>query len=80
MVDRLKSGVDIRLIGKVESKWNLKAEKYPGRRLHVRAIVRDGRRAFVGSQSLRKLELDRRREIGIIVIDEKVVKPNRTGR
>jgi phosphatidylserine/phosphatidylglycerophosphate/cardiolipin synthase-like enzyme len=72
--ERLKSGVDIRLIGKVESKWNLKAEKFPGRRLHVRAIVRDGRRAFVGSQSLRKLELDRRREIGIIVIDEKVVK------
>jgi phosphatidylserine/phosphatidylglycerophosphate/cardiolipin synthase-like enzyme len=74
ITERLKSGVDIRLIGKVESKWNLKAEKYPGRRLHVRAIVRDGRRAFVGSQSLRKLELDRRREIGIIVIDGKVVK------
>jgi phosphatidylserine/phosphatidylglycerophosphate/cardiolipin synthase-like enzyme len=74
ITERLKCGVDVRLIGKVEAKWNVKAEKYPGRRLHVRAIVRDGRRAFVGSQSLRKLELDRRREIGIIVIDEKVVK------
>jgi phosphatidylserine/phosphatidylglycerophosphate/cardiolipin synthase-like enzyme len=33
----------------------------------VRAIVRDGRRAFVGSQSLRKLELDERREVGLII-------------
>ena len=42
--------------------------------LHVRAIVRDGRRAFIGSQSLRKLELDERREVGIIVRDRKVVR------
>ena len=49
-------------------------EKYPGRRLHVRAIIRDGERAFVGSQSLRRLELDKRREVGVIVTDEAVVK------
>ena len=35
-----------------------------GLRLHVRAIVRDRKAAFVGSQSLRKLELDKRREVG----------------
>jgi cardiolipin synthase len=29
--------------------------------------VRDGRAAFLGSQSLRELELDRRRELGLIV-------------
>jgi len=45
-----------------------------GCRLHVRAIVRDGRRAFIGSQSLRKLELDERREVGIIIRDRKVVR------
>jgi hypothetical protein len=39
------------------------------RRLHVRAMVRDGRRAFIGSQSLRRLELDERREIGLIIRD-----------
>jgi hypothetical protein len=33
------------------------------RRLHVRAIVRDGRNAFIRSQSLRKLELDDGREM-----------------
>ena len=39
----------------------------------MRAIVRDGQQAFVGSQGLRKLELDGRREVGVIVKDPKVV-------
>jgi hypothetical protein len=34
------------------------------KRLHVRAIIVDGRRAFLGSQSLRRIELDERRETG----------------
>ena len=33
----------------------------------MRAIIRDGAEAFIGSQSLRKLELEGRREVGIIV-------------
>ena len=43
-------------------------------RLHVRAIVRDGTAAFVGSQSLRKLELDGRREVGLIVVDSRTAR------
>lgn len=74
LTERMKAGVDVKIIGKVESKWNLKGEKYPGKRLHVRSIIRDGERAFVGSQSLRKLELDKRREVGIIIDDEVVVR------
>jgi phosphatidylserine/phosphatidylglycerophosphate/cardiolipin synthase-like enzyme len=74
IVEKMKSGVDVKIIGKVEAKWQLKGLKYPGKRLHVRAIVRDGHQAFVGSQSLRKLELDRRREVGLILDDQKVVK------
>jgi cardiolipin synthase A/B len=70
---RIKAGVDVKIIGKVEAKWHIPSEKYPGKRLHVRAIVRDGQRAFVGSQSLRKLELEKRREVGVIIIDRKVV-------
>jgi len=73
ITERIKAGVDVRVIGKVESKWNVKSEKYPGKRLHIRAIIRDGKRAFLGSQSLRRLELEKRREVGIIVTDEKVV-------
>jgi len=70
---RIKAGVDVRVIGKVESKWNVKSEKYPGKRLHIRAIIRDGKRAFMGSQSLRRLELEKRREVGVIVTDQTVV-------
>ena len=71
---RVKLGVDVRIIGKVQSQWNLRSERYPGRRLHTRAIIRDGRRAFLGSQSLRRLELEKRREIGVIVTDVNVVR------
>ena len=71
-------GVQIRIIGELEKKWARArfAEVRPlrGMRLHVRAIVRDGRRAFAGSQSLRKLELDERREVGIFIRDRKAVR------
>lgn len=46
----------------------------PAYRLHVRGMIRDGDTVFVGSQSLRGLELDARREVGLIAKDSKVVK------
>jgi phosphatidylserine/phosphatidylglycerophosphate/cardiolipin synthase-like enzyme len=73
ITERIKAGVDVRIIGRVEAKWNVTSEKFPGKRLHVRAIIRDGKRAFVGSQSLRRLELEKRREVGVIVTDVNVV-------
>jgi cardiolipin synthase len=75
LADCVKAGVDVRIIGSVRGrKSTLTAEKFPGRRLHVRAIIRDGRRAFLGSQSLRRVELEKRREIGLIVTDALRVK------
>jgi phosphatidylserine/phosphatidylglycerophosphate/cardiolipin synthase-like enzyme len=74
LMQREKAGVEIKVIGKVEDKWDLEGEKYPGKRLHVRAIVRDGTRAFIGSQSLRKLELEGRREVGIIIRTASIVR------
>jgi cardiolipin synthase A/B len=72
---RVRAGVDVRIIGKVGKRGNdLRVQKLPGLRLHVRAIVRDGEEAFVGSQSLRDLELEGRREVGLITRDSKVVK------
>jgi cardiolipin synthase len=73
LAERQKAGVDVKVIGRVEAKWDLKSEKFPGRRLHIRAIVRDGSRGFIGSQSLRRLELEKRREVGVILDDPKVV-------
>ena len=73
---RADAGVRIRILGRLEKKWQvkgLKAKKL-NRRLHVRAMVRDGRRAFVGSQSLRRLELDERREVGIFIREKKIVR------
>ncbi len=74
LVARMKAGVDVRIMGKVQSRWGLRSERYPGKRLHVRAIIRDGRRGFVGSQSLRRLELEKRREVGVVITDEIVVR------
>jgi phosphatidylserine/phosphatidylglycerophosphate/cardiolipin synthase-like enzyme len=72
--ERARSGVEIRILGKLGKRGvGLAAAKFPGRRLHVRAIIRDGARAFMGSQSLRKLELDQRREVGLIVKDRKLI-------
>jgi len=71
---KIEAGVDVRVLGKVEAKWEVPSQKYPGKRLHVRAIIRDGERAFVGSQSLRRLELEKRREVGVIITDESVVR------
>ena len=52
----------------------MKVRKPSDVRLHVRAIIRDAREAFIGSQSLRRLELDGRREVGIIVKNGAVVR------
>ena len=71
---RAKAGVDIRVIGKLSKRGSgLRVQKSP-LRLHVRAAVRDGAEVFIGSQSLRALELDGRREVGILSKDPKVVK------
>lgn len=73
---RAKAGVDVRLIGKLAKRGGetIRVAKFAGKRLHTRAIVRDGDIAFVGSQSLRALELDARREVGLVTKDAKVVK------
>jgi cardiolipin synthase len=72
---RAKAGVDVRIIGKVAKRGaDLRVQKMPGGRLHVRSMVRDGEEVFVGSQSLRALELDGRREVGLLCKEPKVVK------
>ena len=72
--ERSKAGVDVRVVGKLSERAGLSAQKLTTMRLHTRTIVRDGRQAFVGSQSLRPAELDSRRELGLIVRDPKIIK------
>ena len=66
--ERVTKGVRVRVLGSVKGKHE-GIEEYglAPMRLHVRAIVRDGLRAFVGSQSLAKGELEKRREVGLII-------------
>jgi cardiolipin synthase len=72
---RADEGVDVRIIGRTRHlRSPLPIEKFPGFRLHVRAIIRDGESAFLGSQSLEPLSLDRRRELGVIVSDAGIVR------
>ena len=73
--EKVKAGVDIRVIGKVpKAPDGIQVAKLVDLRLHVRAVIRDGVQAFLGSQSLRKLELDGRREIGVIITDSRIAR------
>ena len=73
--DRVKAGVDVRIIGKVGKKAEgLIVDKMPSLRLHLRAMLRDGQDMFLGSMSLRAIELDKRREVGIIVKERAAAK------
>ncbi|HKC84446.1 MAG TPA: phospholipase D-like domain-containing protein, partial [Blastocatellia bacterium] len=64
---RAEDGVEIKVIGAMSrTALGVEVRAMPLIRLHAQAIIRDGRDAFFGSQSLRKVELDQRREVGLI--------------
>jgi len=71
--DRVAAGVEVKVMGKVvPSVPGIACVKSTRLRLHVRAMVRDRKDAFVGSQSLRRPQIDGRREIGIISPHSKI--------
>jgi phosphatidylserine/phosphatidylglycerophosphate/cardiolipin synthase-like enzyme len=72
--ERAKAGVEVKIIGRLTRKSaKLQVHKLASMRLHTRTIIRDGQQAFVGSQSLREMELTARREVGVIFRDAKIV-------
>jgi cardiolipin synthase A/B len=73
--DQAKAGLEIKIIGAAAIRNPaVRVSPLTTMRLHTRTIIRDGKEAFIGSQSLRRAELEQRREIGIIVRDPKIVK------
>jgi cardiolipin synthase A/B len=67
-------GVEVRVIGKMaRHSSQIAIRKLADLRLHTRTMIRDGKEVFVGSQSLRELELDSRREIGVILRGSQIV-------
>jgi cardiolipin synthase len=75
--EKAEAGVKIKVLGSVEKKWEgelaWRVRSFKTMKLHARCIVRDRQAAFVGSQSMRKLELDQRREVGLITKDRRTV-------
>jgi cardiolipin synthase A/B len=72
--ERSSKGVTVKIIGRLTRKsTKLEQHKLTKPRLHVRCIIRDGRTAFIGSQSLREVELGSRREVGLIFRDSKII-------
>ncbi len=70
-----RRGVEVKVIGEVGKKLKgAEIRPMPLIRLHAQAIIRDGQEVFFGSQSLRKVELDHRREVGLITNDTEAVK------
>ena len=79
LAERARAGVKIRILGCLEKpNPDIKVRALATMRLHVRAIIRDGKTAFIGSQSLRKLELEGRREVGIIIQNGTIVRKMQT--
>ncbi len=72
--EKIAAGVDVRIIGRAGEKIGKLPLRLLNVRLHARAILRDGKAVFLGSQSLRKLELEARREIGVVFTDSAAVK------
>lgn len=72
--NRAKAGVEIKIIGATSKPIKgVEVRPMPVIRLHTQAIIRDGAQVFFGSQSLRKVELDQRREIGLITDDKEAI-------
>jgi len=66
--ERAAKGIRVRVLGDLKGPdGDVEVRPLKGLRHHIRAIIRDGTRAFVGSQSLRKEELESRREVGLLI-------------
>ena len=75
LAGRARAGVEIRILGRLEKAIDgIEVRRLKDLRLHLRAMIRDGKSAFVGSQSLRKLELEGRREVGLIANNTSVAR------
>ena len=71
--DLQNDGVQVRVIGNVKQKTkDIDVRHMHPLRLHARAIIIDRKQGFLGSQSLRKAELDNRREVGLIFKDSAI--------
>ncbi|HYP26180.1 MAG TPA: phospholipase D-like domain-containing protein [Blastocatellia bacterium] len=74
LLRKASSGCDVKIISRDtfyhQVVPNFHVKKLARYKLHAKCVVIDGARFFVGSQNLRAVSLDRRREVGIVVEDD----------
>ena len=75
LTQRARAGLEVKVIGEMDRRVReIPVRPMPIISLHAQAMIRDGESIFLGSQSLRKAELDDRREVGLIVEDPDAVR------
>ena len=72
--DKVTQGVEVRVISRAPIKNSNLPVRISPMRLHVRGMIRDGKDGFLGSMSMRRLELGARREVGVLFHDSKAIK------
>ncbi len=72
--EKISEGVEVRVISRAAIKNSNLPVRIAPIRLHIRGMVRDGKDGFLGSMSMRRLELGARREVGVFFHDAKAVK------
>lgn len=72
--EKITAGVEVRVIARGPIKNANLPVRIAATRIHIRGMVRDGKSAFLGSMSMRRLELGARREVGVVFDDSKSVK------
>lgn len=73
--EQARAGIEVKVIGEMDKRARgIPVQPMPLLSLHAQAIIRDGKEVFLGSQSLRKAELDERREVGVIISDPEALK------
>ena len=74
LLRKASSGCDVKIISRDtfyhQVVPNYHVKKLARYKLHAKCSVVDGTRFFVGSQNLRAVSFDRRREVGILVEDD----------
>lgn len=78
LLRKAANGVDVKIISRDtyydEVVPNFHVRQLARYKLHAKCVVVDSSRFFVGSQNLRKVSLDQRREVGIIIEDDAVAR------
>jgi len=78
LLAKASAGCDVKIITRDAVMYstapNLHIRRFTKYKLHAKCIVVDTLRFFIGSQNLRGVSLDRRREVGIIVEDEPIAR------